>query len=517
MPTPTQCPNHHSTPNSPKNHIYQQLKPDTNPQPQTCITLIIMNKTLITLLALLTLSPATLNAQDTNNLRQITVLYTNDEHGWMEGMSPGQGAANLVQLWRDQEGYTEDGPFLVLSGGDNFTGPAISTWTQGQSMVEVMNAMHYTASAIGNHEFDFALDALGERIREADYPYLGANIRWKTNDLVPTDLGILPYTLVRRNGLAIGIIGLTTTSTAYTTNPTYVKDLAFTDYEPVVRDTLAQLRTENPDIVFIIAHACMDEMEPLAANLSDLDIALIGGGHCNELVAEQLGDTVVLGGGYHFTSYATATFTYDIERRRIVARTYATHRNRGADPDPGIQQIVDRWAESSNDILSEVIGWNARPIVRDGTLEQLIIDSWLVEYPTADIAITNRGGVRTDLEPGEITFSTVFNILPFDNTIVSVEVPGRVVVQALADGGRPVVAGLQRRGRQWLLTKTGQPLQMDETYTMLLNSFMYDGGDNFGVIREADPGGFDTGANYRQPFVDWLKRQETSERKPLQP
>ena len=79
------------------------------------------------------------------SVREITVLYTNDEHGWMEGLSPGRGAANLYQLWEEEEGFSQDGSFLVLSGGDNFTGPAISTWTQGESMVEVMNAMSYEA------------------------------------------------------------------------------------------------------------------------------------------------------------------------------------------------------------------------------------------------------------------------------------------------------------------------------------------------------------------------------------
>jgi 2',3'-cyclic-nucleotide 2'-phosphodiesterase (5'-nucleotidase family) len=94
------------------------------------------------------------------NQRHLTILYTNDEHGWMEGMEPGQSAAHLYEMWQEEEGYYEDGPFLILSGGDNWTGPAISTWTEGESMVAVMNAMHYDASAVGNHEFDFGLEVI---------------------------------------------------------------------------------------------------------------------------------------------------------------------------------------------------------------------------------------------------------------------------------------------------------------------------------------------------------------------
>ena len=107
--------------------------------------------------------------QNANRLRELTILYTNDEHGWMEGMEPHQSAAHLFQLWQEQEGYSEEGPFLILSGGDNWTGPAISTWSEGRSMVEVMNAMQYDASAVGNHEFDFGLDVIKARAEEADF------------------------------------------------------------------------------------------------------------------------------------------------------------------------------------------------------------------------------------------------------------------------------------------------------------------------------------------------------------
>jgi len=261
--------------------------------------------------------------------RVLTVLYTNDEHGWMEGMSPGQGAANLYRLWQENDGYTPDGDFLVLSGGDNFTGPAISTWVQGKSQVEVMNAMAYDASAVGNHEFDFGLQALAQRIDEADYDYLGANIRWKTNAQEPFDLGLARWTLKSVNGIEVAIIGLTTTSTPYVTNPDYVSDLDFTDYESAVRDIMPDIAAANPDLVFIISHVCMDELEPLVARLQDLDITLAGGGHCNELVARRQDDTVILGGGFHFTSYAKASFRLD-GNNRLIDTNFSTQRNSGA-------------------------------------------------------------------------------------------------------------------------------------------------------------------------------------------
>ena len=145
-----------------------------------------MRLSLFFLLSLPILSGCTVQSQsslgmleDGANIRELTVLYSNDEHGWMEGVEPGRGAANLLGLWREKEGYSEDGPFLLLSGGDHWTGPAISTWFEGEGMVEVMNTMGYDATAIGNHEFDFGLDNLELRIQQANFPYLAANIQWK--------------------------------------------------------------------------------------------------------------------------------------------------------------------------------------------------------------------------------------------------------------------------------------------------------------------------------------------------
>ncbi len=166
---------------------------------------------LVIMISLL-MSCAKEQASPENTDPDLTILYTNDEHGWMEETSSADGAAKLMGVWREQENYTEDGSFLILSGGDNWTGPAISTWFKGESMVDVMNSMGYAAAAIGNHEFDFTVAGLRERIEQADFPYLSANIRFKGSDSIP-DFA-LPYTLLEVNDILIGLVGITTTSTS---------------------------------------------------------------------------------------------------------------------------------------------------------------------------------------------------------------------------------------------------------------------------------------------------------------
>ena len=472
---------------------------------------------LLVLSALLTSGcSATGNDQSANKFRELTIIYTNDEHGWMEGMEPHQSAAHLFQLWREREGYYPEGPFLVLSGGDNWTGPAISTWSEGRSMVEVMNAMQYDASAVGNHEFDFGLDVIKARAEEADFPYLSANTRWRSNGLTPTDLGILPYTVTTVNDIRVGIVGLTTLDTPTATNPDNVRELDFLGYERALRETLPALEAEDTDINLVIAHVCQEPLEQLIYRTQDLDIALFGAGHCNELIAREVQGTVLLGGGFHFTAYATATFSIDLITSQIRNLSLGVRSNVQSVPDWSIASVVSRWAGQTEAILSEEIAFSARTIPRqEPALGQLIVGSWLLADSSADVAITNAGGIRTDLPAGKIDVGTLVAMMPFDNSIIALELDGHTIRRALETGARPIVGGLHRDGSDWILTRHNEPLDDDQIYRVLVNSFMYAGGDGYDMIAPANPDGFDTGINYRQPFQDWLKSRESSIDHPL--
>ena len=454
--------------------------------------------------------------QSANKFRELTIIYTNDEHGWMEGMEPHQSAAHLFQLWREQEGYYPEGPFLVLSGGDNWTGPAISTWSEGRSMVEAMNAMQYDASAVGNHEFDFGLDVIKARAEEADFPYLSANTRWRSNGLTPTDLGILPYTVTTVNDIRVGIVGLTTLDTPTATNPDNVRELDFLSYERALRETLPALEAEDTDINLVIAHVCQEPLEQLIYRTQDLDIALFGAGHCNELIAREVQGTVLLGGGFHFTAYATAAFSIDLITSEVRNLSHSARSNVGSVPDRSIASIVSSWARQTEAILSEEIAFSARTLPRqEPALGQLIVGSWLLADSSADVAITNAGGIRTDLPAGKIDVGTLVSMMPFDNSIIALDLDGNTIRRALEAGARPIVAGLHRVGSDWILTKHNEPLDDGQIYRVLVNSFMYAGGDEYDMVARANPDGFDTGINYRQPFQDWLKSRESSADNPL--
>jgi len=319
------------------------------------------------------------------SVAQLTVLYTNNEHGWMLGEEEGRGAANMVGLWRQDFGYKENENILVLSGGDNWTGPAISTWFQGESMVDVMNAMGYDASVIGNHEFDFGLDVLKQRLGEANFPYLSANIRYKDSGQIPTDLGIEPYAIVELNGLNVGLIGLTTTNTEYTTNPENIGDFDFISYVRALREVVPEVVAAGSDLILVPSHLCTPEIAEIKAVAGELGIVLVGGGHCNELVASESEGAVTLVGGAHMATYAWATFTIDTETGEVIDVVYGVEKNLGGTADPAVAEVVARWQAESDETLNDAIGYLQNDLPRRSQgIEELIAESWLQAYPQAN-------------------------------------------------------------------------------------------------------------------------------------
>lgn len=444
----------------------------------------------------------------------LTILYTNDEHGWMEGQELGQSAANLMGHWREEHGYSEEGNFLILSGGDNWTGPAISTWFDGQSMVEVMNAMQYTASAVGNHEFDFGLETLQQRLTEANFPYVTANMRYPDGSF-PLELGIEPYVIIEMDGIQIGITGLTTTATPVTTNPVNVADFIFIDYAEALAEIVPQMQADGADLILVPSHVCVNELVDLINQTADLGIHLFGSGHCNERIADVFNGVVMLGGGAHLGRYAFATFTVDPAQETVVPIEYGVRINAAADDDPAVLSVVEKWQVAAADELSLTIGYLDADIpIRSETMQQLITHAWLWDYPTADVAITNLGGMRDSWYAGELTLAHILGVMPFDNVLVELHLTGSELRQIL-NRTNDAIAGVTRQSGQWILDKTGQAIDPDAMYSLLVNDFMYAGGDGYSQLAIFDPDAYNTAIDWRQPVIDWMLAQVSTPESPL--
>ena len=455
-------------------------------------------------------------AQGTDSV-ELLVLYTSDEHGWMEGEEPGTGAANLMGIWRDKYGYGENDNIIVLSGGDNWTGPAISTWFEGKSMVEVMNAMGYQASVIGNHEFDFGLDAMEERIKEANFPYLSANMRYKKDRSVPEDMGIFPYRIIDVNGIKVGVIGLTTQSTPTTTNPVNVADFDFIDYEEALREFVPKMRAEGAQLILMPSHVCSQELVPLATRVKDLNIPFMGAGHCHNATAMKMGSSVVLAPGAFYRDFAFEKIKFNPNTQDVLDKKYGVVANEGGEADPQVAAIVDRWKEEADVELNKTIGYLDRTIPkRSQAMQDLITETWLIGYPSADVAITNLGGMRDDLPAGDVTLASIISVMPFNNVLIELHLTGEQLLGVLSSHlDYPATGGIHHDGNHWILDKTGEPLDMTAEYSVLVNDFMYAGGDHYDMLALYDPDAYNTSIDWRQPVIDWVLQQKSSPDHPL--
>ena len=433
--------------------------------------------------------------QSPDDLRHLTILYTNDEHGWMLREGQNGGAAQLMNTWIEDEGYAEDGPFLILSGGDMWTGPATSTWFKGESMVDVMNSMNYDAAAIGNHEFDFNQMTLQERAQQANFPLLSSNMRSEeSGDIVSP---ALPYIIKTVNDISVGIIGLTATDADDINFPENVAGIDFIDYQDVLYEIVPQIKSEGAELIIIVSHICSFEVTGLVPLAKELGIALIGGGHCHDIVSKIQNGIAVMEGGSYFSAYAKAEIDFDIITNTVVDINVSTHNNTGLTKDSTVDSVISIWQGQMDSELSQVIGYVAQNISSNSdAMYNLITDAWLWSYPNVDIAITNTGGIRADMPSGDITFETWVGILPFENFLYVIDITGDQLTQNIP---YYVIGGMTTIPEVMLID--GSPIHPDSVFSVLVTDYIYSTSEYFQTV---DPDPIDTSIHWRQPIIDWI-------------
>lgn len=443
-----------------------------------------------------------------NTTESFILLYTNDEHGWMEPNLETDGAAGLAGLWKSQEAYDGSDSYLILSGGDMWTGPAISTWFDGESMVEVMNAMDYDAAALGNHEFDFKIDGLIQRAEQMDFPILCANIHNRIDGQIPSF--VEPYMMLNINDVKIGILGLANIVTALINFPAVGENFEFTSYTSAIEKYVPVLKNEGADIIIIIGHICDDEMENLAPIAKTHGVSIIGGGHCHSPLLKIVDDVLLIKGGGHMIGYTKVEFSYNTSTDNFQIIKYELVENKYSDPDPEIQSIVEYWQAETSTALAEKIAYCSESINRYlPSMGNLVTDSWLHTFNEADISITNGGGIRQDIPAGDVSKETIVGLLPFNNTILELELTGAELLDCI--GTYLLVGGMTTANGNFL--SDGTPIQANEVYTVLTTDYLYFlPACNFSTY-DSDP--IYTSAHYRDPLIDYLKSLNTSEQDPL--
>ena len=447
------------------------------------------------------------------NLRfpAIRVLATTDFHGAIlpgrdrRASRPLGGSATLAAWIARLREENPEGTVLVDSG-DLFQGTMISNLAFGRPVVEQMNALGYAAFAIGNHEFDWTVDTLARRVQEMHFAALGANMLQVKNGRRPA--WVRADTVVSRRGVRIGILGLCYPLTPTVTLAKNVTAYRFADDSSTAAALVPALRRERrADVVIGIGHipGSADSTGRPTGDLGRLARGVRGvdawfGGHSHNRVNARADGVPAVIAGSHGEVVAVCDLRVDPIAHRVVdrhARLVLTWGDR-VTPDPAMLAGIERWNAGVAVIGAEAVGHSATRLVRgrggESTVGDLVADA--MRGPVgAEIALQNSGGLRADLAEGSVTRAAIYEIMPFDNTIVTMRLTGAEVVRALEDGlrtGRVTqVSGVRyafdaRRpaGSRVTEVRAGDGSAFDTTrvWMVAVNNFMADGGDEMSTL-----------------------------------
>jgi 2',3'-cyclic-nucleotide 2'-phosphodiesterase (5'-nucleotidase family) len=436
---------------------------------------------------------------------RLRIIATNDFHGGLEprpdanGVMRGGAAYTAAEIDRARRECTSPCESILLDGGDLFQGTLASNLAFGRPVIDYYNRMHYTATTIGNHEFDWGQDTLRARMRQAHFRMLGANISYKSGRNVPW---IPDDTIVRRGQMRIGIIGIATQLTPTTTHAENVADLRFDDPAKTIDARVRSLRARRAGIVVVIEHdgafcdsGCHGEITQVASRLTQKVDAIVSG-HTHTAVDWSINGIPIVQARTAGRAVGIIDIPVAAGRASGPANVEVRDVTTSIAPDPAIDSIVRKATAKVAGLINQRITEIAEPLPREGNqyaLGNVIADAdrWAGK---ADVAVMNNGGIRTGLRAGTVTYGMLYEVQPFGNTLYRVTMTGKqlreylerlVARDALRDHVSGVTIGynpdLPKRQRITSLSLSGGRQIADSgSYTVVLNDFMVMGGDERG-------------------------------------
>ncbi|HYM20053.1 MAG TPA: bifunctional UDP-sugar hydrolase/5'-nucleotidase [Candidatus Kapabacteria bacterium] len=318
-----------------------------------------------------------------------------------------------------------DDACLALDGGDEFQGTIISSLTKGKSQYELLNTLHPDAVTLGNHEFDYGWKNLKKLLAStARFPVVNANIADQSDRHIAK-----PYTILRRNGMRIAIIGLTTQSLRTNSLPSSIKGLKIKNYGDVLPELLHELKKKKPTLIMLLTHVGVEEDERLAKEYPEINVIVGGHSHTPLFSPRRIGRTVIVQAGSKGRYVGELDLDVDTDGDSLVSSNGRLVEivTEHITPDPEAANIVSSLLKKVNEKYRVQIGslekdWkNGREY--NGNLPTFEAEAFRSEL-AADIGCINHGGLRKSLIAGPIMMKDIYEINPFQNEMYSVEVTG---------------------------------------------------------------------------------------------
>ena len=403
----------------------------------------------------------------------VTILYTNDVHTYIDKQSPKLTYAAIADLKQSYQNAGKD--VLLVDAGDHVQGTAYGSMDEGASIIKLMNAAGYDAATPGNHEFDYGMDRAKAIMKEADFPYLSCN--WVD---LRTGLRVLPSVKVFvRGGRRIAFVGVTTPETFTKSTPAYFMDKAQRKYiydiqggedgkklYDAVQKAIDKAKL-LADVVIGLGHLGVDPSsspwtsEEVIAHTSGFDAFIDGHSHTvmeSKQVQDASGKAVTLTQtGSYFANVGEMTIAAD---GTITTKLIPTHEGM----DATIAAMQTGWVNTVDDMLGEKIAvgdsdfyvtdpaaGKRRIRSAETNLGDFVADGIYayfneVEKLHCDVAIMNGGGIRADVPAGDWTFKTCKQVSPFGNVACLMSVTGKQIQDALEFAARFAGEGGKENG-----------------------------------------------------------------------
>lgn len=472
---------------------------------------------------------------------RLVIAHTSDIHGFIAPQPDpfaGDGERRLMGGFASLQTFLhhsrakaqeQDATFLYLDSADYFQGTAVVDHHRGACMMGLFNEVGLSATSMGNHEFDYGLPWFAQLSEAANFPIICANVFLKGSGRRPEF--VVPCHIFKAGDLEVAVIGVLTPETMGITLPKNVAAIDILDPGPIANALALEAREGGADFVILLSHCGLESDQAMAENLFGIDLVLGGHSHSHmeQIQYRGPGRVPVIHPGCHLTH--VNEILIDIGGPLQVASMSVRHVPLYLDEwpeDPSVKASVASY-EAGIAGMKRILGTatveiNAGVIGGDSPEGSWVADA-MREAANADFAFINFGGLRRPIFKGPITVEDIFQLQPFDNAIEVLTLTGSQVVdlveRSLSPKFLPVDAdardvaikmfrldpeGLRREmeGYGYLVpanlhvtfdperaamnrivtitTLSGQPLDLEKSYRVALNSYVAGGGDGYSYL-----------------------------------
>lgn len=390
--------------------------------------------------------------------QEIHIFFTSDVHCGLDGQMNYASLKALVD-----EAKAEDKNVLLVDAGDFIQGGNLGSLTKGEGVIDIMNQLDYDVVTIGNHEFDYGIDRLKQLMDKSNFEYVVSNMTYKgSNEYFLKDTP--EYVIKDVKGTKVGFIGIVTPSSITSSTPKFFMEDGEFVYDfygdetgqrliDKVQEVVDELRKQKVDYVIALSHlgstaACEPyDVFNVLRNTSGIDAFLDG--HSHSVI---YGDTYQNKDGKETLLVSVGTKMENIgeliidKEGNIESVLISSYDNK----DEKIASLIEQENQKINDVLSEYlcdIDFDLS-ILKDGVRQARCREVNMGDFFTdairhvaeSDVAICNGGGLRANIEKGQVTYGSLFDVSPFGNVLVKVEASGQQILDLLEFGSRKTEA-----------------------------------------------------------------------------